>query len=273
MNAVYDLWLLGADFLKDIYGEFKAIRFQAKQNEEETPPFIQEYYNVREFYKPTTAGIKYNMTRMINSLLQAVKERKRLPKYLIIIMDRDIIHDLSDVLDPIAHLVLAEITRWFVRQIDSIMRRKRLDFLEKKPGAFTGFLSTKVIYVRMLRRIGSFNSGSKTAGVMELRPKFNDVLNDELAKLNQYILTINSCNTYDHFDRYGNLSPKGKECFWWELDDLIERFNIDKVKLLPNPKNPPQFNHGNRNNKRRRETPQKKRKLPTPPGSRYFKYY
>ena len=70
-----------------------------------------------------------------------------------------------------------------------------------------------------------------------MRPKFNDALNTAVAKIDQYIMTINSCNTQYHFDCWGNLSQKGKNALWMEIDDLIERFDSDAVKLLPTPKN------------------------------------
>ena len=75
--------------------------------------------------------------------------------------------------------------------------------------------------------------------VASWRPKFNHVLNDAVAKFDPRILTINSCSTFEHFEKKGALSQKGKEEFWMELDDLIQRFDVNKVKLLPNPKNPP----------------------------------
>ena len=120
----------------------------------------------------------------------------------------------------------------------------------------------------MLRRIGSFNDHSCMAGICHLRAKFNDALNDAIAKVDQYIMTINSCNTYDHFDRQGNLTSKGKTCFWWEVDDLIERFKMDKVKLLPNPKNP----------SKKVVKSSRCRKMPTPPPMKknhkdYYRYY
>ena len=94
----------------------------------------------------------------------------------------------------------------------------------------------------MLHRVGSFHQGSTMQGVCSLCPKFNDALNDLVAKIDQRVMTINSCNTYDHFDKRGDLSLRGRTDFWYELDDLISRFDIRKIKLLPNPKNPPQ--HG-----------------------------
>ena len=65
------------------------------------------------------------------------------------------------------------------------------------------------------------------------------MLNDAVAKVDHKILTINSCNTYEHFTPAGSLSIKGKKSFLLELDDLLQRFDLDKIKLLPNPKNPP----------------------------------
>ena len=72
----------------------------------------------------------------------------------------------------------------------------------------------------------------------QLRSKFNDALNDNVAKNEHHIMTINSCDSYEHFDRAGKLSIKGKRAFWREIDDLIQCFEENCVKLLPNPKNP-----------------------------------
>ena len=162
----------------------------------------------------------------------------RLPRYLIVILDYNIIKDLSDVHNFGGHKIVSTLTDWVVCKLNVIVRRKRVDLWEKKPGSLSG-LETHLIFVKMIRRIGSFHQGSNMQGVCALRPKFNDVLNDAVSKIDQRILTINSYNTYDHFDKRGNLSQKGKTDFWYELDDLIYRYEIGKVKLLPNPKNPP----------------------------------
>ena len=47
-------------------------------------------------------------------------------------------------------------------------------------------------------------------------------LNEVAARLEHHIMNIKSCTTFDHFDRQGNLSQKGKEEFWYEVDDLLE---------------------------------------------------
>ena len=72
--------------------------------------------------------------------------------------------------------------------------------------------------------------------MLALRPKFNDALNDAVSEIDQHMLTINSCNAAEHYNRWGKLSQKAKEEYWFELEELIEMFDIEKIKLLPNPK-------------------------------------
>ena len=127
---------------------------------------------------------------------------------------------------------------WFVHQINVVVCHKRMYLLEKKPGAISGF-TTKIIFLHMLRRIGSFKENSKMDLFTSLKPKVNDSLNDAVVKIGQYILTVNACNEYEHFTHKGRLSNMGKNVFWHEVDDLLQRFDLNKVKLLPNLKNPP----------------------------------
>ena len=94
----------------------------------------------------------------------------------------------------------------------------------------------------MLRRISMYNEQSVIHSVCGLRNKFNNALNDAVAKIDQYILTINSCNPYEDFNKRGNLSEQGKLAYWTKIGDLIQRFEAGMVKLLPNPKNPPHSN-------------------------------
>ena len=91
----------------------------------------------------------------------------------------------------------------------------------------------------MLHRIGRYHEHSNMFKTSILWPKFNDALNDAVAKIDQYILTVNSCGAYEHYDSQRRLSIAGKRNFWMEIDELIQKFDLDKIKLRPNPKNPP----------------------------------
>ena len=105
--------------------------------------------------------------------------------------------------------------------------------MEVKPGAIS-HCHAKVVFIQMLRRIGH---GDRRFSINQLRAKFNDSLNNAAAKTNGYMLMVNSCNSFEHFDPAGNLSEKGKCEFFREIDDLLHHFDLNKVKLLPNPKN------------------------------------
>ena len=166
-----------------------------------------------------------------------------------IVLDKDIITD-TDVFDDQIVKIIREMTEWLVKQVSILIRQHRVELLQKKPRAVFG-AHLRVVYTCMIRCVDTFRRGSKLDEVYSLRAKFNDALNNAAARSNQYILTINSCCTSAHFDQWGNLSQKGKEAFWAEMDDLLERFDRDQIKLLPTPLrgSPTQFG----------------KRLPTPP--------
>ena len=58
-------------------------------------------------------GVQYTMTRMINTLINTIADCKRLPCYLIVIIDKDIIADLGEI-DHQSPAILQELVRWFV---------------------------------------------------------------------------------------------------------------------------------------------------------------
>ena len=135
----------------------------------------------------------------------------------------------------------------------------------------------------MLRRVGKYGDETIPGKLNKLRLHFNDALNDAVAKVGQYILTINSCNAYEDYDNRGYLLVKGKCNFWLEIDDLIQHFDFNKVKLRPNPKNPPWQRpcnshsgncgrlHAHRGNTfHERLENQPRRKLPTLPPHHYY---
>ena len=240
IRAYWDLWLLGDAFLTDVYYEFLSIKQKAEKDKKFIPPYILDFFNVSALFS-RSAATELAMARTVNSLIEAINEKDALLlKYVIVILDKDILQELNfDEVDfETNKQMIPDLVLWLVRQINTVIMHKCVDLLEKKPGAVSG-VATTVIYVRMLKRIGKFHAKSKINGICALCAKFNDALNDEVAKIEHRILTISSCNTYEHFDCSGNLSMKGKLDFIWELDDLIQRFDLDRIKLLPNPKNPP----------------------------------
>ena len=235
--AISDVWILGDRFLDEIKNTFLEIVHAASKNKRLPMPYIQEYYNVKFLCDPLNAA-NNSTGRILNALLSGINEKNaHLPKYLLVVMDKDIIADI-DATDSAAVQILQHLVYWLTHQVNIILRRKRINILEKKPGAVAHDV-IHIIFVRMIRRIGQYSTESHLGAILSLRAKFNDALNDAAAKINQRILTINSCNAYEDFNSKGSLSDRDRTAFWQELDDLTYRFDTDRVKLLPNLKNPP----------------------------------
>ena len=235
---MHDLWLLGDTFLEDIYAEYLTTSHTSEKDNKSstTPLYMRNYFNVKKFTKTEVSALA--ITHIVNALIEAINMKDtRLPKISVVVLDKDILNDIDQGLSFMqATMIMTNLVRWLVRQIVTTIRRKKTDLLEKRPGAVSRF-STKIIFMRMLRRVGHFPEESKIHNICQLRAKFNDALNDTIAKVDHYIMTITSCNQYQHYDKSGKLSMSGKSAFWSELDDLLQKFEADRIKLLPNPKN------------------------------------
>ena len=71
---------------------------------------------------------------MINSVIKALNDNQRLPKFLIVILDKDILDDLKSFEFGVEK-EMAVILNWLTRQIDIVIRRKKLQIATAKPGA------------------------------------------------------------------------------------------------------------------------------------------
>ena len=186
-DSIPCVWMLGDRFLKNIYPVFLSIMQEASKNKPETvPPYMVEFFNVKPCFEVTTQiPAQMMMTRILNNLTEAVNADKALlPRYLIVVLDKDLLGDMDyDSLDSdLVSKMIPDLVRWLVCQVHLIVHRKRMDLLEKRPGAVSGS-PTELIFVKMLRRIGQFHDKLKMVQICSLRAKFNDALNDAVVKI------------------------------------------------------------------------------------------
>ena len=237
MPAFFDVWFLGDLFLHDTYQQFLSIKL-ARTKDKNVQSYLLNYFNIKALYN-TSSSVGMCSACIINSLIEEInKTDVRLPRYLVVVIDRDLTNDLNDLSSTESARILQHLTDWLVKQINTVIRQKRIALYDVKPGVAAD-CHTKIVFVHMLRQVGSFHPDSKFNKVYSLKAKFNDALNDAAASIKQHMVTINDCNTYEHFDHFGNLTFSGKDAFWSEMDHLLRRFDLEKIKLLPNPKNPP----------------------------------
>ena len=228
--------MIGDCFLEKLFNKFQEMSNEHMLDHKAGKPtlYMLDCYNVKRLTEKTPDPNNSAIGRIINPLIETFNTVHRLPKYLIVVIDWDIIIDLN-IFNKDAYKCLAMMVNWLTHQIDMAIRRKRLKLLEKKPGSVTNEEDPTVIYVNMVKRAKRYIEGSYLAKICTLRAKFNELLNDAAARQGNHVLSIRSLNNEQFFDVKGNLSETGRAAYWWELDELIEMFELKKVKLLPKP--------------------------------------
>ena len=154
------MWIVRDQFIKDADNELKSIKFTVvkSQRVDALPFYMIDFYNVKSFSN-TSTSVDFAATHILNALTEAINKEQSLPKYLLVILDQDIIFDV-DVFSSNSGFLVSEMTRWFIQQVDTIIRRKSVDLLKKKLGSLSGYCTT-IIFVRMLQRIGHFDERSR----------------------------------------------------------------------------------------------------------------
>ena len=190
-------------------------------------PFLYQMFNVHDF-KP---GAAYTgLSRILHATVQAFNDRDRLPKYILMMPDWDIIVSLlKDNIE--SSYVMGATLHYLIKQVDILIARRCQDILEKKPGTVTDG-HPYVVWVRMIKRGTAFSSAQRKA--LKLRGKFNSILEERLLDGHADTHRIMSIDVpIESFDRNGNLTSSGKEDMWKEINRGIRRFDLGEIKLKP----------------------------------------
>ena len=206
-------------------------RSESANNKETVSPYVYEYYNVMFYSQRRSSATKHVISRIVNSIVEGLNRRPRLPRFLVIMLDKDLIEDV-DLYDFGAPAEYRRNLNWLFRQISMLIRRRRLDLIDKKPGAVYN-TDPKVIFVKMIKRVAFYNKGHRMEKVCSMRTKFNNLIDEEVAAFDYHVINILACSTEDCFDPQGKLTPKGKRRYWQQLDELIEKFDKKKIALVP----------------------------------------
>ena len=147
------------------------------------------------------------------------------------IIDKDIIENLG-IYNYGAAREITENIAWLAKQIDVLIQRRKTKLTDVKPGALYS-TDPKIIFVTMFRRPLQFPAGSQMCNVVALRSKFNTALNNIAYTSDYSIMSIDACNSEQHFGLMGNLTHFGEFTFWKELNHLLSMFDKKKVDLVP----------------------------------------
>ena len=142
---------LGNNFLNEIFSTFPGMRIRV-QATKHRPPYLYESYNVTAFTpNPATSGVKDIMARIINCLIKALNDVAKLPKFLLVVPDEDIL-SCTDYQKYGLELSMHVALGWIITQMEHALETKKEDLMRHKPGA-VAFNEPKTIWVKMLNRV------------------------------------------------------------------------------------------------------------------------
>ena len=135
METFNDLWIVGDEFVQDTHNTLQTLLYQAVKNRQKASMYLQEHYNVHMYFKNASNGVKWAIGRIINSLIEAINEHHRLPKLILIMIDKDIVNELEALHADQIVSTLWDSVNWLMRQFNTTIHRKMIQLLEMKPGA------------------------------------------------------------------------------------------------------------------------------------------
>ena len=219
------------------------------------------------------------LARIFNAFIEGMNSRKRLPKYIVLLMDKDFIIN-NNYYNYGASQVIESSLHWLAKQIHIKLRQRKLDLFDKKPGTLL-IEDTKVIWVKMIKR--PYGCMQEFDRIFALRNCFNNALENVLSVVTpqNYLLSIKVEESDFHIN--GELSEVGQANFWKEIDNCLKLFDLDKINLKPKSskesgRNSMTFQRqarGSADRDRQRDRHDNRRcsKLPTPPPESHSRSY
>ena len=237
ITAAQDMWFIGDVFLREAFNTFISMRNQAAIQKKQ-PPYIFKYYNVFGYFQSKNSMV-CGITRVLNAAVEGLNARIKLPRFMVIVQDTDIItfaqyheteHSINEAMETMEKLL-----DWLLKQLEINIECRKTDLFYKKPGALVDLTGVpKIVWVHMLKQP---SSKTEFSHIISLQGKFNNILEDLLgratSKLSNFILSIEV--DQKEFDISGNLLETGKKYFWRELDSCLKKFDHHEINLKPRP--------------------------------------
>ena len=193
---------------------------------------MNSYYNVEFNFQRPLCRIKLLEDRVFNAIVETMNNQEKLPKYLLVILDKDLIESLT-TLDFGVKISMERILTWLIEELDKTFYWRKENIRSKKPGALTGPGEPRLIFTSILDR--PHNTDPRKHEIYRLVTKANGVLESVVRRHNRYchLMYITSINEFLHYDYQGNLTPQGRVQFWKEVDEKMKNFDKGRIDLKP----------------------------------------
>ena len=264
MQAVKDVWIVGDQFLKNHYHAFPMMRDKAIQAKNQ-PPYLFRYYNMKPYYSTSLTSKNNAFLRFEETVDEALEECDKLPRFIVIIIDKDLLESACSVLNnyvPPEEMDpgIEKIIKWMTSYVDRSVSLLKTDMYHKKPGSATA-AEPKYIWLKMLPRKHQHVNKAEF-----FRYRFNEILENRIAsKTSNYILDVGYIVKHDSFNKDAYLRADDTIEFWNKVDKQLEKFDKKKIGLIPVTSIDPTKHI----TKKTPHQEQMRRRLPTPPKLNY----
>ena len=151
VKAVKDVWIIGDSFLHDVFTTFQASKTEVFV-EKVKPPYLYDYYNIHYGFHPPLSLMKSVGARISNSLIELLNWNEfRLPKYIIVIPDKDLIEGAMDqIWDYGFKKVFRSLVDWVMSDINKMLSIRKEDFCNKRGGALSTAAEPRIIWTSII---------------------------------------------------------------------------------------------------------------------------
>lgn len=93
-------------------------------------PYLEKFNNIQSSY-PTRSYMGMNSTaHILNAVIDALNTEDRLPRFLVLAVDMDVLRDLKNS-DHILDKHINAVVNFVTRQVEILVRRKKSQIMEK----------------------------------------------------------------------------------------------------------------------------------------------
>ena len=223
--------MVGDVFLRDILLTFRNMCTQAAAGEQPIP-YVYANYNVEIFASPHNQHVRSFLAHMVNAFAKSLneyddKKPPHLPRYILIIMDKDLIENAQVYDFGVSH-TFEDLMKWLLINFNNMIEIRK-DLIKKRPSAVSSSSEPRLIWVQMIKR-----SESMDKHIFSLTWKFNTIMESVIAgDKRSHILKPFLEGTNANFDIFGNLTLAGKVAYWKMIDETMKDFDTEETELEP----------------------------------------
>ena len=138
------------------------------------------------------------LAHVINCFVTALNEKQHLPRYILIVLDKDWLANCG-ILEYGASKAIKVAIQWLVQQFNHSIEIRKENLYQVKPGALATGSEPRMVWLTMLKRL--IIRDAKLAKILSLTCRFNQILEEVLfQEHHSHILKVNIPDDRSYFD-------------------------------------------------------------------------